>query len=108
MRKNMTESLPGMPEIPEPVNRLANAAEKYINSLESLGLIEDHHVLKVELVRTLATVAGKAGVRGQAAAVAMASAQLREAMAELPQPLANDDFSKFMDELKQVPTTQEP
>lgn len=107
MAKNNDEFLPGFAPAPDPENHLAQAAEKYINSLEKMDLIQPHHVLKVELVRGLATVAGKASIRGQAAAMAMASAQLREAMADLPQPMESNEFEQLMQELKRAPQTEE-
>ncbi|NAZ17892.1 hypothetical protein GT020_17765 [Glutamicibacter soli] len=107
MAGKMDEFLPGMAGAPDPENKLAIAAEKYIEALQSMDLIQSHHVLKVELVRGLATVAGKAASKGQAAAMAMASAQLREAMDDLPQPMEGDEFSKLMEELKRTPQTED-
>lgn len=107
MAGKMDEFLPGMAGAPDPENKLAIAAEKYIEALQSMDLIQSHHVLKVELVRGLATVAGKAARKGQAAAMAMASAQLREAMDDLPQPMEGDEFSKLMEELKRTPQTED-
>lgn len=103
MAEKMDECLPGLTVPSDPENRLSIAAEKYIKALENMSLIQQHHVLKVELVRGLATVAGKAAIRGQAAAMAMAAAQLREAMEELPQPMEKDEFAELMDELRRTP-----
>ncbi|MCM3577440.1 hypothetical protein M3686_04735 [Micrococcus luteus] len=97
MSTENTSVLPGFEQIGTPPNALAAAAEELIKRLHEQQLIEAHHVLTVQLVRELAGVMGKAAAKGQAAAMALASKELREAMAMLPQPAnADDALTTFM------------
>ena len=95
-------TLPGMDGAGTSPNMMQRAAAEYIQALRDRDLIKGHHVLTVQLVLDLAAAVGKASAKGQAAAMAMASKELREAMELLPVPVSNDDpFTAFLNELKE-------
>lgn len=97
MGDESTPVLPGLGGAGTPSNRLGQAATELIQTLRDQQLIEPHHVLTIQLVEDLAVVAGKAAAKGQAAAMAMATKELREAMALLPVPAdAGDALTEFM------------
>ena len=97
MTDQMTPIFPGMEPPGTSGNGMAQAASDLIDLLREQQLLEAHHVLTVQLVRDLATAIGAAALKGQAAAMALASRELREAMALLPQPTnAGDALSQFM------------
>lgn len=92
-------ALPGLEQAGTPSNLMAQAAAQLIETLRSQQLIEAHHVLTVQLVLDLSTVIGKAAAKGQAAAMALAAKELREAMSLLPQPAdAGDALAEFMEQ----------
>ena len=92
-------ALPGLATAGAPANSMQLAARTYLEHLQSLGKLEPQHGLTVQLVLELSTVVGKAAAKGQAAAMSMASRELREAMATLPAPASSDAFAAFMAEL---------
>lgn len=93
-------ALPGL-SIPEPEKTaMEKAAQTYIDSLRESQLLQPHHVLTEQLILELARAIGLSAVKGRAAGMALASKQLMEAMESLPQPVGNDDFALFLEELK--------
>jgi hypothetical protein len=81
-------ALPGLDD-PTPaggLTALETAARRSLAALQASGLLEDRHAVTMQLVLDLARSVGRASAKGQAAAAAMAAAQLREAWALLPQP----------------------
>lgn len=79
----MTEPIPGL-TVNEYRPPLEKAANEYISELEKQGLIKPVHALTVQLVKDLARAAGISARDGKASGMAMATKELREAMALLP------------------------
>lgn len=79
----MTETIPGI-SVKEYQPPLEKAAITYIDELEKQGLIKPVHALTVQLVKDLARAAGMSARDGKASGMAMATKELREAMALLP------------------------
>lgn len=72
------------------------AAEKHIQKLKDSDLLTPEHYLAAQLTLDLAKVCGTAAAKGSASAVALASKELRETIAMLPEISATDDFVQSM------------
>src|SRR5213075_947187 len=102
MSESEQEALP-LPGLDDPtpaggVTELETAARRSLMALDQAGLLEPRHALTMRLVLDLARAVGRSAQKGQAAAAAMAAAQLREAWALLPQPVdgsAGDAFDEL-------------
>lgn len=92
-------TLPGLDAMAAPTSAMEVAARQQIAGLRDAGLIKPEHGLTVQLILELAAAIGKASAKGQAAALSMASRELREAMELLPKPAASDAFAEFMAQL---------
>jgi hypothetical protein len=68
------------------ITPLEQACRRSLAALEDAGLLSERHAVTMQLVLDLSRSVGRASNKGQAAAAAMAAAQLREAWALLPQP----------------------
>lgn len=79
------------------------AVERQLADLEAANLLTARHSIIVALIRELAGVIGQGAGRGRASAVAMASKELREALAMLPDdPGPEDPLAKLDAELAQA------
>lgn len=82
---------------------LETAARRSLAALQASGLLEDRHAVTMQLVLDLARAVGRSAAKGQAAAAAMAAAQLREAWALLPQPdggTSGDEWDELARDLR--------
>lgn len=87
------------------ITALETAARRSLAALQASGLLEDRHAVTMQLVLDLARSVGRASDKGQAAAAAMAAAQLREAWALLPQPDGGhqgDEWDELARDLRQA------
>jgi len=81
---------------------LRAAVEATLDELKSDGLLTPVHTASAQLALTLADGVERAAMRGQGAAMAMASAQLLAALDSLPKPLdagTADAFGKLVESL---------
>lgn len=90
-RQTMLEGLEPSPQS----NVLRDAVARTVQELTSAGLLEAHHAAYVALAYELAdaVVAGRRS--GRASAAAMAAAQLREVLNDLPKPVETDAATAF-------------
>jgi hypothetical protein len=100
----MTDShLPGL-EPPTPPaestepTRMELAAAKLLEQLRADGLLKAEHVLAEALILELCRAIGGSGAKGRASAVALASRELREALALLPKTGA-DAYKELVDDV---------
>lgn len=97
----MTETqpfLPGMAPLDAGPTPLEQAARIQLQKLADDGLLNDNHAIAVQLVLDLARAIGVSATRGRASAMALASKELREALALLPAH-DTDEFSTLMAQL---------
>lgn len=98
-------ALPGLEDV-QPAGgttALETAARRSLAALQTAGILEDRHAVTMQLVLDLARSVGRASAKGQAAAAAMAAAQLREAWALLPQPdgsTSGDEWDELARDLR--------
>lgn len=99
-------ALPGLDERPAgQLTQLEQAMRRSIAALSSAGVLDESHALPLELCLALARAVGRATDKGQAAAAAMAAAQLREAWQLLPEPGGaggTDAWDQLARELRQA------
>lgn len=98
----MTEQqpyLPGMAPIDPVQTPLETAAHVMLEQLRADELLKPQHALVVQLVLDLARAIGLSATKGRAAAMALAAKELREALALLPAPEADDAFAQLMQEI---------
>lgn len=99
-------ALPGLDERPiGQLSQLEQAMRRSIRALSSAGLLDDSHAMPLELCLSLARAVGRATDKGQAAAAAMAAAQLREAWQLLPELASGgggDEWEQLARELREA------
>lgn len=84
-------TLPGLEPLTPHASSLERAAAAQLAYLEGQRLLGPQHALVVSLVREAAKVAGAAAQGGKGAAFALASKELREALALLPVAAGPED-----------------
>lgn len=100
MTADLSPFLPGMEALSPAPTAMETAARVMLAHLNEQGLLGPQHALQVQLVMDLARAIGISAQKGRAAGMALASRELREAFALLPQS-TDDAFSAFMKDLKQ-------
>lgn len=101
-------ALPGLTDAATPaggLTALEQATQRSLRALEAEGLLTERHAVTMQLVLDLAKSVGRASQKGQAAAAAMAAAQLREAWALLPQPEGShqgDEWDQLARDLREA------
>lgn len=75
--------LPGLETAKAGLAPIESAARRTLAALADLQLVDERHSLPMQLILDLATVVGAACRKGQAAAAAMATAQILAALATL-------------------------
>lgn len=89
-------------ELNEGPSPIEAAVERQLAWLEGRNLLDDSNAIVVALVKELADVIGKSAGRGRGSSVALASKELREALAMLPQPAGDEDpWEKMQRELQE-------
>lgn len=92
-----SEPLPGLELGSPPATAVESAARTYLDRLEAAGTIGPDHAVIREAILTLAASLGRSSARGQSAAAALASKELREWYLLIPAPIAADDpFLKIL------------
>lgn len=101
----MTSSQPTLPGLAQPApsaSQLELAAHRQLQALSERGLLTDAHAITAQLVRDLAAVIGQSCRTGKAAAAALASKQLLDALALLPPlPVEGDPFDQLLRSLEE-------
>lgn len=82
--------------------RMELAAERLVAHMHEQNLLEESHVLHVQMVLDLARVCGLSADKGRASGVAMASKELREILAMLPAAATNDIMAELAAEMEQL------
>ncbi|QXG07729.1 hypothetical protein [Curtobacterium phage Penoan] len=101
-------TLDGLEPLSPYATALERAATAQLAYLDQQGLLGVQHSLTVALVRQAAAVAGAASASGKAAAFALASKELREAMALLPEATGPEDpWDRLQRELADAAAAQD-
>lgn len=104
MRSQAAQVLPlDLPAQHLATTELEREAQSLIRELAEAGRLNSGHRLLVALVIDLARAVGMSSARGQAAGAAMASKQLMEAMAQLPElvdQVGSDDWGDLVAALR--------
>lgn len=95
--------LPGMSDVAPALTGMERAARVMLGRLDAQNLLDDGHALTVQLILDLSAVIGRAALKGQAAGMALASRELREAIALLP-TAGNDAWEQMMRDMRGEPT----
>lgn len=95
--------LPGMAPLETGPTALEQAARLQIQQLRDRNLLTADHAIAVQLVLDLSRAIGVSATRGRASAMALASKELREALALLPAG-GTDEFDELMKQLQEQPT----
>lgn len=83
------QMLPGLDDLSPTTSKLELAARRQLKALDEKGLLNDSNAITVQLILDLAAVVGQSCAHGKAAAAALASQRLLEALDMLPDPDAN-------------------
>jgi hypothetical protein len=75
--------LPGLEPAAPGLSPIERAARRTLSALKAVDLVDERHALPMQLILDLSTVVGAACRKGQAAAAAMATAQILAALATL-------------------------
>lgn len=101
MNMDPQPTLPGMEPLSPHASPLETAAHAQLAYLGEQNLLGPQHALTVALVRQAAQVCGAAAMAGRGSAFALASKELREAMALLPTAAGpQDPFEKLVEDMK--------
>lgn len=84
-------------------NSMLRASKALIRELNDQKLLGPEHVLTVELVLSLSKAIGDAAIKGRASGMALASKELREAMALLPKKIAVESMDQLLQALMDGP-----
>ena len=87
--------LPGLEPAAQGLAPIELAARRTLAALEAVDLVDERHALPMQLILDLATVVGKACRKGQAAAAAMATAQILAALATLMPEVEGGDGDAY-------------
>lgn len=78
-------ALPGLDPPAAPVSALERAVERTLSALEADGLLVERHAAIAELCRTMARTVAIGVLSRRSTGAAMAAAELRQALAMLPE-----------------------